>query len=470
MADSSRGMDRRVFLMSSAGMAAAAFQGASVSADTSHSAFALPEIKDELVRDGVNASIEKTLMPAALQKAYPGHFTVVADGSHFGAENTWPGLDSWELAGAYLLLGKVRLVLDYFDFVQASQRKDGNIPFAIFPGETAPGGMDTFLRGMHYPDDVYTYTPTPHDGQPADSNMSARKWIGLFDHWQPKANPLSVLGPISYILTAKEIFDKTQSVEWLRNKFDSIANAGRYVLTRKSDNGLIGGSGFYVERPPRYQWDGVTQCYAVRAFRLLADMSERTGKSDQAAIWNQHADTLAGTFRTAFWKENHFAEYIHPEHGVVDHHGLTDVNWAAIAFDVATKEQIDRLWPLLVAERHFWHGDMPTQTVTKPYAYQDWELCEPLPWLDSNGELYDVAAMGRVWFLEAMACLKMGDHDRLRESVRKVCAMGKRHDWFWYERYHRLQVWDVFAAGPKGYCEYAAVLTRIILGNPSTFT
>jgi len=32
------------------------------------------------------------------------------------------------MTGAFLLLGRTRMVLDYFDFVRDSPRKDGNIP------------------------------------------------------------------------------------------------------------------------------------------------------------------------------------------------------------------------------------------------------------------------------------------------------------------------------------------------------
>jgi len=117
---------------------------------------------------GVRAALDKTLYPALGERAYPGHFTVTADGKAYGPENTWPGLDSWQMAGAYLLVGKHREVLDYFDFVQASQRKDGNIPFAIFPAEEPPAGMDTSLRGLRYPDDVYTYKPVARPGQPLE--------------------------------------------------------------------------------------------------------------------------------------------------------------------------------------------------------------------------------------------------------------------------------------------------------------
>lgn len=426
------------------------------------------KMSDPLIREGIEKAITKTLLPAAVQKVYPGHYTVVADGSHFGTDVTWPGLDSWEMAGAYLLLGENRLVLDYFDFVQASQREDGNVPFAIFPADRPIGGLDTHLRGLRYPDDIYTYKPKYYEGQPEFSDRSERKWIGLFVHWQVIANPLSVLAPICYIFTASEILQAIQLDAWLNEKIASVESSAKYLLSRKSENGFISGAGFYIECPPRNQWDGITQCYCIEAFNRLADMYLRLDKKEKAEFWTKEANTLRESFLNIFWQGDHFAEYIHPEHGLVDFHGLSDVNWSAVAFSVATDDQIKFLWNQMINEENFWRGDMPTQLVTKPYAYRDWELSEPLPF-KLISPLYDVAAIGRIWYLEALACLKMGEKDRVCESVRKVCLMGKKHDWLWYERYHPLQVWDVFPAGPKGYCEYAAILVRTVLGNPKLF-
>ena len=119
-------------------------------------------IADAEIRTGVEDAILKNLLPAATEQPYPGHFTITADGGAFGTNVTWPGLDSWQMAGAYLRLGRTRLVLDYLEFVRASQRPDGNLPFAIFPGDTRSDGK--WLRGLRHPEDVFTYTPPTRDG------------------------------------------------------------------------------------------------------------------------------------------------------------------------------------------------------------------------------------------------------------------------------------------------------------------
>ena len=412
------------------------------------------DIADPLIRTGVVAAVERTLRPAMARPAYPGHFTVTVDGRQFGSETTWPGLDSWEMAGAYLLLGYRELVRDYFEFVRTAQRDDGNVPFAIFPAEPEPD-RETYLRGMKYPDDVFTW--------------AGRRWVGLFQHWQSRANPLSVLAPICFVLTADDIVAHGAPDGWLAENWSDVERAAEYVYVRKDRNGLTGGAGFYVECPPRDQWDGVTQCYAVHAFRAMARLSTRVGEAGSASWWAAEADGLARRTRSVFWQGDHFAEYVHPSRGIVDLHGLSDVDFAAIALGVATDEQAAILWPRLTREPRFWHGGMPTQLVADPLAYQDWEKPEPLPFVHPGGDFYDVAAMGRVWYLDSLACERMRDWDRLRESARLVCRMGERHGWQWHERYHAQPDGTVKPAGPAGYCEYAAVLVRVTLGNPQAF-
>ena len=418
-------------------------------------------IADPDVRAGAEAAIMKSMIPAAIETDYPGYFAISADNGAYG-NATWPGLDSWQMAGAYLLLGRTRMVLDYFEFVRASQRKDGNIPFAIFPGDTKPGGC---LSGLKPPDDIYTYTPPKRKGLPA-SSQEPKKWIGLFKHWHPK-DPLGTLGSVCYVLTAAEIFDTTGSAPWLRERIASIEAAAKYLLTLQDKNGLIGGAGFYGELPARYQWDGVTQCYAIHAFRELARLCSAVGDATGRAAWLARADKLTDVFHAAFWREDHFGEYVHPKRGLVDLHGLSDVNWAAVAFGVVADRKLELLWPRLLKEQGFWWGDMPTQSVSKPLAYEKWEYEEPS--LAGMSLLNDVAAMGRAWYLEAVACQRMKDHKRLVESVRKVSRMGVKGGGYWRERYHAQANGTVTPDGAEKYCEYAAILTRVVLGNRDVF-
>ena len=417
-------------------------------------------VADPEIRAGVEAAIMKNMIPAAVETDYPGYFWISADGRAYG-NATWPGLDSWQMAGAYLLLGRTRMVLDYFDFVRASQRKDGHIPFAIFPGDTQPGGC---LIGLKSPEDVYRYKPPKREGLPA-SSQETRSWIGLFKHWHPK-DPLGALAPVCYILTAGEIYDAARSAPWLRERLPSLEAAAKYLLSRKDKNGLIGGAGFYTELPARYNWDGLTQCYTIHAFRELARLFGADGNTTAQSAWSAHADKLNETFQTAFWRDDHFGEYVHPVRGLVDLHGLSDVNWAAVAFGIAADRKLELLWPRLLNEKGFWWGDMPTQSVSKPLTYEKWEYDEPLP--VPATPLFDAAAMGRTWYLEAVACQRMKAHKRLAESVRKVCRAAKT-DGYWRERYHAQPNGAVTPAGAEKYCEYAAIVTRVVLGNRDLF-
>jgi len=422
----------------------------------------ISRITDSVIREGVEAAVHKNLLASATERVYPGHFTINADGGGYGNDTTWPGLDSWQMVGPYLQLGKTRMVEDYFDFVRASQRKDGNIPFAIFNRDAKASGC---LRGLKTPQDCFTYVPPKRDGLPASSGET-RVWVGLFEHWQTLGFPLSTLGPICYLLTASEIFEATGSRAWLRERLGSVQAAARHLLTRREKHGLIGGAGFYMEAPPREGADGVTQCYTVHAFHGLARLCEAGGEPAAAGEWVREADRLTAAFREAFWRGDHFGEYVHPERGLVDSHGLSDVNWGAVAFGLADDAMIKRLWPRLMGEPAFWIGDMPTQVVTKPFTYEPWEVNRSA---DCPGDpVNDVAAMGRVWHLEALACRRMNARARLVDAVRKVCQAAHGVG-YWRERYHPKPDGTVSADGSLKYCEYPAVLARVVFANRELF-
>jgi hypothetical protein len=119
-----------------------------------------------------------------------------------------------------------------------------------------------------------------------------------------------------------------------------------------------------------------------------------------------------------------------------------------------------------MAEPAFWAGAMPTQVVTKPLTYEKWEFSRSA---DCPGDpLNDVAAMGRVGYLEAMACRRMKARARLVDSLLKVCRVAKA-DGYWRERYHLKPDGSVSADDSQKYCEYAAVPVRVVSDNRGAF-
>jgi hypothetical protein len=75
---------------------------------------------------------------------------------------------------------------------------------------------------------------------------------------------------------------------------------------------------------------------------------------------------------------------------------------------------------------------------------------------------HDLAAMGRVWFLEAWARWRMGDKDGLLESLRRVARVGRANGWHWRERYYSEKTGDLAKNHMNTYCEYPANFIRII--------
>ena len=228
-------------------------------------------IRDSEIRAGFRAAVYQNLLPARTDREYAGHFSITSDGRSFGTENTWPGLDSWQMTGAYLALGQTAPALGTFRFVRASQREDGNLPFAVFPAEVCrdPESRRTYLKGMKYPEDIFRF----ESGEGA-----TREWIGLYRHWVAE-NPLSTLAAVCYVLTASEIFAYTDDSAWLRENLESVRQAGEFLLSLRTENGLYAGCAFYIEMIPRKEFDGTAQCYIYHAFKALSALCAAAGET-----------------------------------------------------------------------------------------------------------------------------------------------------------------------------------------------
>ena len=383
-----------------------------------------PSLPDPLIVEGYEQAARRNVLAAVNPAVFPGYFSVCADGKGFGYGNTYPSLDGHQLSDALLWLGQTETVRQNFEYVRRFQRDDGLLPIAILPkdaGKTiGPAG--------------YTSIVDPNGG--------------LYRHWVP-GNPLEALASPTYIQNADVIFRSTLDLSWLKDQIGSVNRAARYLSTLITPAGAVRGAGYYVERPTRIDCDGVTQPHAVDAFRRAASLNRVLGDHPTAVRMDSYADRIQQHFIQRFWTGDRFAEYIHPERGTITSHGFTDADWAALAFHCATPKQQAALWPKLRSDPHFYYGGMPTGIATEPDRYEPWEFTHP--------DRQDLAAMGRVWYVEAQARAHMGDADGLLDTIRRVCRMGRDAGWYWRERYR-----SSGGYGAQKYCEYPANLIRIV--------
>jgi hypothetical protein len=414
------GLSRRDVLRPGAALALLG-AAANLRAATKVPSVALP---DRLIAEAYEKAASQNVLAAVNPKIFPGYFSVCADGHGFGYGNTYPSLDGHQLTDALLWLGQTEVAKGNWDYVRGFQRADGSLPIAILPRDA---GKNIGPAG---------YTA------PVDANG------GLYRHWVP-GNPLAALASPTYIQNADVIFRYTLDREWLSAQISSVNLAADFLASLTTAEGAVKGGGYYVERPARLDCDGVAQPHAVDAFRRAAALNRLAGNPKAAEKYDQLSARIERHFIETFWVKDHFAEYWHPEHGLIDRHGLTDTNWAALAWGVATPEQVSALWPKLRREMGFYYGGMPAGIATEPGSYEAWE--SPYP------DKMDIASMGRVWYLECAARARLGDAAGLIESIQRVCRAGRKTGYYWRERYG-----EQGGYGAQKYCEYPANLIRIV--------
>ena len=404
-------MNRRSFLQLAGGMAP---QSAS-------SALVLP---DRLIVEAYERAARQNVLAAVNPRVFPGYWSVCADGRGFGYGNTYPSLDGHQMTDALLWLGQAEVAKANWDYVRTFQRDDGALPIAILPEQA---GKKIGPAG---------YT----------AEVGANG--GLYRHWVP-GNPLAALAGPTYIQNADVIYRRALDRQWLAAQIDSINRAADFLARLTAKDGSVRGGGYYVERPSRLECDGVTQPHAADAFRRAAALNRLAGRRRAAERYEDLARRIERNFVEKFWLKDHFAEYLHPQRGLVGNHGLTDADWAALAFGIATPEQVAVLWPRLRHEGRFYYGGMPTGISTAPETYEEWEFSYP--------DRMDLAAMGRVWYLECAARARMGDGEGLVDCIRRVCRAGRDAGYYWRERYGAKGGY-----GAEKYCEYPANLIRIV--------
>ncbi|MHB0957059.1 MAG: hypothetical protein ACYC0X_14065 [Pirellulaceae bacterium] len=391
--------------------------------------FDVPDLPAQELVETYRRAAADNVLAAVNPRVFPGYFSVCADGQGFGYGNSYPSLDGHQMSAALLWLGQLEVVRQNWDYVRSFQQPNGRLPLAILPS----------LAGQKI--------------GPAHAQGTVDLNGGLYEHWVP-GNPLAALASPTFVQNADAIYRHTLDREWLATQIDAVDLAADYLASLTTPEGVVRGGGYYVERPTRLASDGVAQCHAVDALRRVAALNRVLGRESAAGRYEQLAAKIGVHFTQEFWAETHFAEYLHPSRGFVTWHGLTDVDWSALATDVATSHQRDILWPQLRSATAFYYGGMPTAISTKPELYEDWEFAHP--------DRHDLAAMGRVWYLESWARSRQQDAAGLLDTLRRVAREGRANNFYWRERYYPSSTGSPVPAGAEKYCEYPANFLRIV--------
>jgi len=394
------------------------------------SSVSVPEMPEALLMEAYENAATRSILAAVNNDIFFGYFSACADGKGYGSNSTFPGLDWGQTAEALLWLGREDLVRASWEYVKSFQRNDGLLPFAIFPSEAG------------------TTIAAPY-GHPLTVEPNG----AIFRHWVP-GNPFRTLAPITFIQVADAIFRYTGDNVWLDAQARVLKLTVRWLEQMTDAEGRVGGGGFYLERPTRLEYDGVNQCYSAHACHLAAALFDVLGDHGVADQCRSLATRIVENFREEFWNGNQFIEYIHPQRGRISGHGLTDVDWIAVATGAANHDQIQILWKQLRNEQDFIYSGMPTGIATRPETYEDWEV--------QSLDRHDIAAMGRVWYIESWVRAEMGDGDGLVASLLKVAAAGKDNDWYWRERYYSERTPDLLSVRNNTYVEYPACLIRVV--------
>ena len=377
-------------------------------------------VPDPLIAEAFEHAMHDHVLQCLGPEVFDWYFYICAHNKGRGLDGpVWPGLDGHQMGHALMWAGHIYENLGYWDYVKAEQRQNGQIPYRI---ETDDSRI-------------------PPDGitGPYISFIGRSKFISAF---QPGPS-LFILAASTWVKEGYDLFRFTQDRDWLERNFESIDRAAVWITSMADVDGLVGCGSYYQDLPTRYEFDGITQGYAYQNYLQTAELAEQLGRDDRAAHFRGEAQRIRKAFANRFWLGERCAEYVHPFNGAIDSHGLSDTDWIAQGVGLVDDDKDKVLWQQLARSEELYYGIMPTGPCAKPENYQWWETTSKyrMHLHNSDSRFFgELAAMGRVWFVESMARHRRLDGAGLVDTLQRVAKVGRHQDWSWSERYYRIDL------------------------------
>lgn len=125
------------------------------------------------------------------------------------------------------------------------------------------------------------------------------------------------------------------------------------------------------DRPIIYYWAIDLNCAMVMTYRAMAEMAEELGKSADAELWKDKAESLSERIEERMFQEEK-GYYADTDRRTGEHSGvLTPASFMPLYIGIASREHAEKMHLLAADERKFYPG-MPTVAYDDPTYSQDY--------------------------------------------------------------------------------------------------
>jgi hypothetical protein len=223
-----------------------------------------------------------------------------------------------------------------------------------------------------------------------------------------------------------------ENTSFLRATLPGCERAMGRILRDRTGKLVISASAFWFDSTKRAYKNTIANMWAVECLRMMSEMEDYIGEKEMALAHSEEMGDLKKAMvrpilEGGLWNPltNHFVDWVDGSGKVHDRFAL-DCNFAAIAFEIATEEQL-----MMVMRQMKDNEDiielMPTRNWIHPY-----ELGTEIRILPARYE--NPAEVGRVAILDLWARKKLREGQKIFELIEKIAKQGLETIWL-SERY-----------------------------------
>jgi hypothetical protein len=255
----------------------------------------------------------------------------------------------------------------------------------------------------------------------------------------------------------------TKDTMWLEQHIDALEQVAMVVEANIDHQGRLWSDVYYEDQVMKDGRETMSAALAARAFGLLAELLDLTGRRKSRAMRFRHlqgvlSNTISSPLPHGYWDpaEMRFTDWVDRSGWAHDHIHLL-ANILPVMFDMATDEQSASVMDLVDAEMDEFQR-FPTFLAARIQDYNSSEI--------GDGGPYDLCAAGRYWCWDAAFWSWRGNRGMLRQQLTTVAQMARSEGYIMGERYDMDHVYYVDGSpwhGAAHYYEYPCVFVWVMI-------